>query len=146
MPDLLPAYYHTAVFGEQERALPVQGLHSSVPNVRLLSAGRPERLLKGTREVTGLKGDGVLIVMWFFTAGFFAGLSSATGEPRNQLPKASSMCHADEQKKNTRQAGTAAHMPTEPAGVNAIACALCIHTSSSSNLHYLVTWEHRDPL
>lgn len=89
--------------------------------------------------MTGQKGNGVLTVICFFIWGFFAGLSSETGEPRHQLPKHSSTCHADKQRKNTRQSGIAAHMPTEHADVNATACALYIHFWSYSNLLYFVS-------
>lgn len=109
---------HSAVFGEQGTVLMVQWLHSSIPQV--LSGRGSKRLLKSTLETTELKGNGVLIVMWFFIRGCFAGLSWETGEVGNQLPKGSSVCHADKQRKNTGQPGRAARVPTAQADVNTI--------------------------
>lgn len=67
MPALFPAY-HSAVFGELEA---VPWLHSSIPKAQLLSGCRPERLLESTLEITGLKGNGVLLVLCFFIMGYF---------------------------------------------------------------------------
>lgn len=69
LPAPFPAY-HSALFGELGA---VPWLHSSIPKAQLLSGCRPERFLKGTLEITGLKGNAVLIVMFLYQRLFLQG-------------------------------------------------------------------------